>query len=200
MSTTTSTAPNDPVLAPAATPFPALASSRLNLREITLADADAMFAIYGDAQAMRWFGMDAMTEVAQAETTLTRWATMRQQAVPAIRWGIQVAGESTLSGSCGLFGWNRDWRKCTLGYDLVRSAQGQGYMQEALSTVLDWGFANMELNRIEAQIHPDNLASLKLIRKLGFREEGLLREVAFWSGAHHDLLQFALLRREWRVL
>ena len=62
-----------------------------------------------------------------------------------------------------------------------------------------WGFEHMELNRVEAHVHPENAASIKLLRTLGFVQEGHLREAGFWRGEHHDLLQFALLRRAYRV-
>ena len=55
----------------------------------------------------------------------------------------------------------------------------------------------MQLHRIEAQIHPENAASLKLARGLGFVQEGRAREAGFWQGQHHDLLQFGLLRQDW---
>ena len=70
-------------------------------------------------------------------------------------------------------------------------------MSEALSAALAWGFEQMMLNRIEAQIHPDNAASLKLARELGFVQEGRAREAGYWKGQHHDLLQFSLLRKDW---
>jgi ribosomal-protein-alanine N-acetyltransferase len=70
-------------------------------------------------------------------------------------------------------------------------------MQEALSAVLSWSFLDLNLNRVEAQIHPENFASLALIRKLGFVEEGRLRQVGYWRDQYHDMLQFSLLRREW---
>ena len=61
-----------------------------------------------------------------------------------------------------------------------------------------WGFENMELNRVEAQVHPSNAASLKSLMRLGFTEEGCLREVAYWGGEYHNLLQFSVLRNEWK--
>lgn len=72
-------------------------------------------------------------------------------------------------------------------------------MLEALSAALAWGFEHMELNRVEAQVHPANAASIKLVRALGFAHEGRLREAGFWLGEHHDLLQFALLRRGYLI-
>ena len=56
----------------------------------------------------------------------------------------------------------------------------------------------MALNRVEAQVHPENTASIHVLRTLGFMQEGRLREAGFWLGGHHDLLQLALLRREYR--
>jgi ribosomal-protein-alanine N-acetyltransferase len=65
---------------------------------------------------------------------------------------------------------------------------------------MGFGFRQMQLNRIEAQVHPENTASLKLVAGLGFVQEGLLREAGWWGGQAQDLLQFSLLRREQRVV
>ena len=70
-------------------------------------------------------------------------------------------------------------------------------MKEALAAVISWGFREMQLNRMEAQVHPDNRAWLALLGQFGFVEEGRLREVGYWAGAHHDLMLHALLKREW---
>ena len=71
-------------------------------------------------------------------------------------------------------------------------------MAEALAAAIQWGFENMALNRIEALIHPNNAPSVKLAVSLGFAEEGCLREVGHWGSQYHDMLQFSLLKREWR--
>lgn len=185
----------------AANPFPILSTERLRLRELTPADAPALFAIHGDAEAMRWFGTDPLKSLAEAEHLVEVFAGWRRQPNPGTRWGLERRADGALLGSCGLFNWNRVWRRCTLGYELARAAQGQGLMREALRAVLAWGFlaeadGGMGLNRIEAMIHPHNKPSLRLAEGLGFRREGLLREVAFWGGRHEDLEMHALLARE----
>lgn len=177
--------------------FPTLETSRLLLRELVADDAPALFAIHGDAKAMRWFGADPMIDVRQAQRLIEIFSGWRELPNPGVRWGLQNKNDERLIGSCGLFKWNRGWQTCTLGYELAQSARGAGLMTEALSAALNWGFEQMKLNRIEAQIHPDNAASLKLARGLGFVQEGRAREAGFWQGAHHDLLQFGLLRRDW---
>ncbi len=59
----------------------------------------------------------------------------------------------------------------------------QGYMSEALRAMLAYGFETLELNRIEALVMPENEASAILLLRLGFSEEGVLREYAFFKGA-----------------
>jgi ribosomal-protein-alanine N-acetyltransferase len=70
-------------------------------------------------------------------------------------------------------------------------------MREALLAILAWGFEHMALNRIQAQVHPQNTASIKSLESLGFVQEGCFREARVWHGQHHDLLQYALLKRDW---
>ena len=69
-------------------------------------------------------------------------------------------------------------------------------MKEALPFVLQYGFEEMELKRIEALVGPNNEASLRLIRSMGFVQEGLLREHYFTNGRFEDSLFFSLLQRE----
>jgi [ribosomal protein S5]-alanine N-acetyltransferase len=177
-------------------PFPILETERLVLREIVRTDAPALFAVHGSAESMKWFGVDPIPDEAAAAKLVEVFASWRALTNPGIRWGIQVKGESALAGTCGLFAWNRAWRKCTIGYELNPQVQGRGYMREALRACLDWGFENMQLNRIEAQVHPENAASIRSVERMGFKREGLLRQLGFWSGRYHDMYQYALLRSE----
>ena len=181
-------------------PFPTITTERLLLREIGLQDVETLFEIHGNPELMKWFGSDPIPDIAAAEGLVKLFAGWRVQANPGTRWGIQTQQDQQLLGTCGLFGWNRSWRKCIVGYELAPQVQGKGYMLEALSAALSWGFANMELNRIEAQIHPDNSPAVRLAKQLGFVEEGRLRQVGYWRAQHHDMLQFSLLRSEWSAL
>ncbi len=174
--------------------FPTLTTTRLWLRELTTDDAPALFAIHSDPQVMRWFGADPLPDVAAAQRLIDVFSGWRVMLNPGTRWGLAARDTGELLGTCGLFKWNRNWQCCTVGYELAPSAWGQGYMREALQTVLPWGFEHMELQRVEAQIHPDNTASIKLATTLGFEQEGRLRQAAFWGGQRHDMLHFGLLR------
>ena len=180
-------------------PFPSLSTRRLQLREIVASDAPALLAIHSDREAMKWFGTDPLADLAAAEQVIAGFANMRTLPSPGVRWGIVHAAPGrggALLGTCGVFRWNRGWRTCLTGYELARHAQGQGYMAEALRAVYAWAFETMGVERIEAQVHPLNVASLALLGRLGFVEEGLLREAGFWLGERRDLVQLGLLQRE----
>jgi len=175
------------------TAFPTLVTERLNLREITHDDVDAMFAIHGDAELMKWFG-DPVADRAATFELINMLAGWRKLADPGVRWGLERRNEPGLIGSCGLFGWQRRNRKCVIGYELAREAQGQGLMHEALVSAIEWGLEHMDLVRIEAQIHPANVASQAVVDKLGFECEGLARKVLFFDGEHQDLYIYSLVR------
>jgi RimJ/RimL family protein N-acetyltransferase len=71
-------------------------------------------------------------------------------------------------------------------------------MQEAVSAVLSHCFATLDTHRVEAEIEPDNVRSARLAQRLGFQQEGLLRDRLFVANRPRTLQMYALLRSEWR--
>lgn len=185
-------------MANALPPFPLIETPRLLLRELSEEDAPALLSFLGDAEAMRHVGTDALKDLREAQELINKYASWRTAPNPGVRWAIEAKASGRLIGTCGLFGWKREWCRCSTVYELANDSRGSGFMLEALSAAFAWGFSEMRLNRIEAQIHPSNAPSLRLAERLGFQREGLLREAAFWGGELKDLLQFGLLRKEWR--
>ena len=178
--------------------FPILQTERLTLREIVPGDADALFLIHSDAQTMRWFGIDALTERSQANQMAAMFAGWFL-AGTGLRWGIVRNEDDTLIGTGGLFRWNKSWHNCMLGFELSAAMQRHGYMREAVSAILDYGFTHMDLHRIQAESHADNAASIGLLTRLGFSFEGVHRQQAHWAGQFHDLNCYSLLQHEWQT-
>ncbi|MGB4115289.1 MAG: GNAT family protein [Polaromonas sp.] len=176
--------------------FPVLETERLVLRELRYGDAPTLLEIHGNAQVMQWMGTDALKDLEAAHHLVSRFLAGRVAMVSSTRWGLERKSDGQLLGSCGVFNWSKEWKKCMLGYELSLEAQGSGYMFEALNAILPWAFEHLELHRVEALIHPDNHASFKLAERLGFQVEGTLREVAFWNNTHHNMVQLGLLRRD----
>lgn len=178
--------------------FPHLQTERLRLRPIMASDAPALFAIHSDIEWMRWYGIEPATDISQAYQLAELFASWFH-AGTGFRWGLERHEDRRLIGTCGLFRWNKSWRNCVIGYEILRECHGRGYMREALAEVLDYGFNAMHLHRIQAEMHPDNRASIGLATRLGFRFEGVHREQAFWCGRYHDLQCYSLLECEWRA-
>lgn len=179
-----------------ARPFPFIETDRLLLREITSADVSPLLEMFRDAEAMRWWGSERPTGVLAAQQLIDTWAGWRSAPNPGTRWGLQLKDGNDLIGTCGLFKWNRNWSSSMISYDLAADHRGAGYMHEALVAVLDHGWIEMNLNRVEALIHPSNAPSIAVADRLGFVTEGHLREAARWDGDFHDLLMMSCLRND----
>lgn len=176
--------------------FPVLETNRLVLREITLADTPDILNIRSDYEVTKYNIGAAYTHINQARRLVERITEGYQQEAE-IRWGITLKSSPGLIGMCGFNYWSRVDHRGSIGFDLARSAWGQGIMPEALQAVLRFGFNKMQLNRIEADCSLANHNSQRVLQKLGFRQEGHQREQYFENGAYHDLLLFAVLKREY---
>ena len=179
--------------------FPQLETKDLLLRRIHPSDASALFKIFADGEVTRFYDDDAFTDISQASDQIADWengfADNR-----CIRWGIVSKVKDDLIGSCGCYGFHSWNNRASIGYELERISWRQGIMTEALSAIIDFGFSRLELNRIDAVVMPENTASINMLEKLGFRNEGLLREYEKWgSKGFVDLCVFAMLRKDWGI-
>ncbi|HTK32215.1 MAG TPA: GNAT family protein [Candidatus Saccharimonadaceae bacterium] len=176
--------------------FPMLTTSRLVLRETAAHDVDAVFAMESDPVAMRYWSKPPMRDVAEAEAAVER-AMSLFPARTALRWAMTRPEDDRLIGHVSLFNFVEQSDRADLGYGMNRDHWGQGFMSEALNAVVDYAFGPMGLRRLEADIHPDNLASLRSLERLGFRREGLLLERWQVGDEISDSAVFGLLAREW---
>ena len=114
-----------------------------------------------------------------------------------LRLGLVRHEDDVLIGTSTLFDHNLQSRRAEMGYALARPAWGQGLMHEALNALLDHGFRAWNLNRVEADIDPRNLASARALERLGFQREGLLRERWIVGDEISDTAYYGPLQREW---
>ncbi|KAF3886691.1 MULTISPECIES: GNAT family N-acetyltransferase [Nostocales] len=173
--------------------FPRIETKNLILRETKLADAEEVFQIFASDDVTKYHDVETATHVEQAQFLIERRA-QRFQNKQAIRWGIARKEDNIIIGSCGYGIKNRF--QVEIGYELAREHWRKGIMTEALGAIIKWGFQELDINRIEAMVLVENIASIKLLEKLGFLQEGLLREYGFWKGKFHDLKLFSLLRKD----
>ena len=112
-------------------------------------------------------------------------------------WAVSLKTSGRVIGLFGFHGWNRYHRRADIGYDMAKDCWGRGYASEALGAMLGFGFSRMDLNRVEAQTIADNHESVRLLARLGFRQEGTRRSYSWEDdGAFHAGAIYGLLRDE----
>ncbi len=174
--------------------FPEIETDRLLLREIMPEDTPAVFRLFSDDRVTRYYDLTTYTSLKQAEE-LIDFFDESFELERAIRWGIERKADGALIGTCG-YVWLRQFRG-EIGYELHSDYWRQGYMSEALDAILDFGYTELGINRTEALVMVDNVASAGLLQSLGFTQEGILRQHDFFKGEFHDMRLFSLLKQEY---
>jgi ribosomal-protein-alanine N-acetyltransferase len=178
-------------------PTPTLHTARLRLRPFTSADADDLYTLHSDAHVLRYWDSPPWSDHTRAERFVATCAQLAEEGSGA-RLAIDSVSDGTFLGWCSVSRWNADYRSASLGYCLGEAAWGQGYATEAAHAALQWAFENLPLNRVQAETDTRNVASARVLEKLGFVREGTLREDCVVDGDVSDSWVYGLLRREWR--
>ena len=180
--------------------FPHLSTNRLVLDELKPADAEVLYHHFSNPDVVEFYDLAAFTNISQA-SDLIELFNKRFADKSGIRWAIRLKTTHDFIGTCGFNSWNKRTKSAGIGYDISRSHWGNGYATEALKAIIKHGFSGHlpceELNRIQGDTVPGNIASEAVLLKLGFKEEGLLRESGYWKGRFHDLKCFGLIRSEY---
>lgn len=176
--------------------FPQLETKRLVLREMQPDDAEALFRVLSDEEVMRYYDPRPFTTLEESFQAIERHRRRFEQN-EAIRWGITLKGENVVIGNCGFF-WEVQNYLAELGYVLSRAYWRQGIMTEALQALLQFGFDTKNLHRIEAEVAVDNIASARTLQKLGFQEEGVLRERLYINERFYDERIFSLIKKDYK--
>jgi ribosomal-protein-alanine N-acetyltransferase len=175
--------------------FPRLETERLELREITPADKQAIFSIYCDERVTGQLAIETLHQPYESEELISDWAEKFEHK-QGIRWGIISKDDDCMIGTCGFDAW-LPALVGGIGFDLGRQCWGKGLMAEALQVVLAYGFEEVGANRIQALVPPENERSSRLLTRLGFHREGILHESGYWKGRFWDQICYAVLKREW---
>jgi ribosomal-protein-serine acetyltransferase len=178
--------------------FRAHIRSDVELRLLEERHADAIFALVDqDREYLReWLPwVDATLAVddtrAFIRSTLEQFASNQGFAAGIWKQGRYIGGIGTHK---------IDWlhRKVEIGYWIGQSYQGYGIVTEAARALVTHALSELELNRVEIHCAAGNIKSGALAERLGFKLDGIMREGHFLHGKYHDLLIFAVLKRDWK--
>jgi [ribosomal protein S5]-alanine N-acetyltransferase len=172
-------------------PHPILTTSRLRLRQFREDDVEAMHACFTNVEAMRYWNTPVHARRIETERAVRRFI----DCTPSY-YRFWAVADKTTDECLGLVNYHDGHirnKRAAIGYIVDPGHCRQGVATEAVSAMVEFCFGELGLHRLQAFIHPDNAASLKLIERLGFRREGLLRENLRVGDEWRDDLLYALL-------
>lgn len=183
--------------------FPEFETSRLKLAKFTTDDATDIFELFSDEAVVEYYDLEVFNELSQAVNLIEFFLT-RFNENTGIRWAIRLRETNALIGTCGFNSWNIKMKNAVIGYDLLPKYWGSGYVTEAVNRMVTAAFVGElpcgNLNRIQADTVPGNIASESVLLKVGFKEEGLRRQSGYWKNQYHDLKCFGLIGSEFNEI
>lgn len=175
-------------------------TERLLLRAFEPSDLDALAALHGDEDLVRWIPWGPRTREEVEEVLERKVAATDFRATPN-GLGIAVCrrGSRDLIGDFMLVNASSGDRGAEIGFMLAAEDQGRGYAVEASRAILELAFGRLDLHRVFARLEPRNAASAAVLERLGMRREALLVENEWIKGEWQSESIYAILEREWRA-
>ncbi len=177
-----------------------LETERLALVPIDGADADELWRVVDGSREwlQRWLPWVPFQQNGESSTHFTEASAADWDAGRALRFGIRSRQGGALLGVVGLEACVEMHRNCDLGYWLRRDAAAQGFMTEAATRCVDFGFRTLGVHRMRVAAATDNHPSLRVIGRLGARFEGIARHAEWCDGRWLDHAIFSMLDSEWQ--
>lgn len=178
------------------TDFPKWKTERFIIRKAVENDCHDIFELYSDERVVKYMPFTTFTSIEDAINELN-WYDKIFKEQTGLRWVIEEVESKKVIGTCGFLNYERAHNRIEIGYDLNPSYWGKGVMKEALNCIIHFAFVTMNINKIEAKVEPENKSSIKLLEKLNFSKEGVLRQHEFENGKYVDLAIFSKLKSEY---
>jgi [ribosomal protein S5]-alanine N-acetyltransferase len=181
--------------APILLPMLTLTGERTRLREFRAEDLEDSLAVVADDEVTRWLSFDSLTRKQQADRLTGAIERAAQQPRNEYYLALTTLDSDRLIGFArlGLSG----VRAAKLGYAVAAPRWGKGYATDAARALVSFGFAGLGLHRVTAAVGPDNAASIRVLKRLGFSYEGRLRGHVHTNGAWRDSELYSVLAHEW---
>lgn len=177
---------------------PELVTERLVLRPFRASDADRVTELAGVREiALNTLNVPHPYERRHAEEWIASHHGQYERR-ESVTYAVTLREDGLLVGAVGLIV-DAANEVAELGYWVGKPYWGQGYASEAARALMGWGFAHLGLHRVHASHFPRNPASGAVLRRLGMRHEGRLREHVKKWGEHLDLERYGILRREFEA-
>jgi RimJ/RimL family protein N-acetyltransferase len=174
-----------------------LKTERFILKPISLDDAHEIYQNVKDIDIARWminlphpYPEDGAIKYIEQATELTK---------KGLSYELPIRMKSTeeLVGVMAILTVDRKNRNAELGYWIAKKYWSSGFATEAGLRALEFGFEVLNLERIYAKYYPENIASSRVMEKMGMKFEGTMRHEIFKNDKYYDMSYYGILRDEW---
>jgi len=174
---------------------PVIETKRLVLRLLEKGDLPALFAVNGDDEVFRYSPRESWKTPADGEAWFARVMAHRESGA-TMQFVIVLRDGGRPIGTLAVFHFEESVGSAEIGYVLGREHWGKGLMKEALDGFVEFAFAALELKRLEAELDPRNEASVKVLERVGFTNEGRRRRNYFAKGEVTDTGLYGMLSQD----
>jgi RimJ/RimL family protein N-acetyltransferase len=178
--------------------IPEIAEKRITLRRLRFSDSKDIYHNIKDREVVKWTLNIPHPYSRNEAIKFIRKVNYEARKKKSYVFGIALKDENKIIGVIGLSKINYKDSNAEIGYWLGKKYWGKGIMTEAVKLILELGFKQLKLHKINAGLFEKNIASKKVLEKAGFRFEGKIRESRFRSGGWHDELRYGILYSEYK--
>ena len=167
-------------------------SEIFRLRPIKNSDIDSIVKYTNDRSVTRHTFIPYPNTI-ESVTAFLSSSRIAERKGTGLNFGIEYKESGEIIGSVGFTVINKNFRRGEFGYWLAKKYRNQGIMTEATELVVRHAFTKLKLKRIHAFVDPDNVASIKVLEKCGFENEGLLKKFIKQNNRYKDMYIFAII-------
>ncbi len=173
-----------------------LKGERIVLRRLKSADAESIWKNVRDREISRFTLIPYPYRRHDAVSFIERAGTAMRTG-KEFHLGIEHRETRTIIGVIGLQQCNLDHKRAEIGYWIGKEFWGQGLAAEGVRLMLQFSFSKLRLHRVYAYVETENDRSVRVLEKVGFSREGLLRGFLRKQGRQQDCFLYSMLRPEW---
>jgi [ribosomal protein S5]-alanine N-acetyltransferase len=168
----------------------------IRLRAFEAEDVDALYQLRNSESVLKGLGGFS---TGYSRRSLAEWIETHRHHVDEVLWAIALKDSDRCIGHVGLYGIDHRVRKAEFGITIHESQWEKGFGGQATSAVLEFGFSQLNLNKVSLTVLANNGRAIKLYEHMGFRQDGVLREEQFRDGRYVDMLLMSILRCERQI-
>jgi ribosomal-protein-alanine N-acetyltransferase len=178
-------------------PFKNLETNRLLLRRLDNNDVNEVFQLRSNPQTMKYIARPLISTQEEALAHI-KLINDKIDSNEGINWAITIKGNPKLIGIFGLHKIYPEDYRCEIGYMILPEYNNQGITTEAVKAIVEYGFDDLKMHSIAANIDPKNNASERVLQKNGFVKEAHFIEDKYYDGKFFDTVIYSLLKRNFK--